>query len=236
MNIFSTLFGTEALSIKETCVLTPFLNKNILDGFRITKQKRGAVYSVGTNGLFSLIHTGIGSTFVGDAVLYLENTPCKNLILFGSCGAVKRTKKLGVGDIVTVKKALCQDSFVDMLLERKTRDIFYPDRNFLAKISSNKLPEVTCLTVGSLKLEEEYLERLRYGSIDIVDMETAAFFAAAEFVRKKAVAILFVTDILKSFPYYNVLKRENRALLKSLTRKASSVVYELIKNSRICEQ
>ena len=228
MNVFSTLFGIEASSIKETCVLTPFLNKNILNGFRINKQKRGAIYSVGENGLFSLIHTGIGSTFMGDAVLYLENTPCKNLILFGSCGAVKKTKKLRVGDIVTVKKALCQDSFVNMLLKRKAKDIFYPDKNLLVKISSHKLQGVNCLTVGSLRLEGEYLECLKYGAIDIVDMETAAFFAAAKAANKKAAAILFITDTVENFPYYIALKKENKNIFKNLSRNASTVVCELI--------
>lgn len=233
MNVFKILFGIETKSLRNTCILTPFITGDILDGFKIGKMSKGVLFSVGSNDMLSLIYTGMGSAFLGDAVLYLKNTKCKNLILFGSCGVVKDNGSLNIGSVVTVERAIAQDSFVNMLLKRKTKDAFYPDRGLLGKVFSFKdkynLEKVSCLTVGSLKLEEEYIDHIKDDSIDIVDMETAAFYAAAKYVEKKAVAILFVTDILKKFPFYVAIKSENREALKNLTNKISKLVYELVK-------
>ena len=57
------------------------------------------LYSAGSNNHFSLIHTGIGPALLGDAVLYLKEAPCKNLILFGSCGAVEEGGNFKIGDL-----------------------------------------------------------------------------------------------------------------------------------------
>lgn len=233
MDIFTTLFGISASKIKNTCVLIPYLTREILEGLKIDKLSRGVLYSAGDNGSFSLIHTGIGSAFLGDAVLHLKTAPCKNLILFGSCGAVREDNSLGIGGIVIVKKSLVQDSFIGMLSRRKTKTLFYPDRNLSNRLLSFKdkysLRNANCLTVSSLKLENQYLKCLKNNSIDIIDMETGPFFAASKSINKKSASVLFITDTLKSFPYYIALNKQNRPLLKNITGNASRTVYELLK-------
>jgi purine-nucleoside phosphorylase len=235
MKAFRSLFGGEASSIRKTCVLSPFITREILQGFRIEKLAKGSLFSLGDNGLFTLIVTGMGALWIGDAVLHLEKTPCEDLILFGSCGALP-DKDFHVGKLTLVEKAFSQDSFVHMLLGEKPDAIFYPNKallnGFLTSQNEDLLKKATCLTVGSLKLEEQYLDTLQDIPVDIVDMETSAFYSAARYAQKKALSFLFVTDVLKTFPYYKSLEKENRANLKNITAKASKTLISIINTTR----
>ncbi|MCK5706227.1 MAG: hypothetical protein KAI43_01145 [Candidatus Aureabacteria bacterium] len=229
MNTFKTLFGIDNSSIKETCVIIPFFSKEILKGFKVDKLNKGMIFSTGCNDIFSLICTGMGSAFAGDAVLHLEDTKCKNIIFFGSCGITKASL-LKRESITIVQKALSKDSFTDMILNKKALDLFYPDKDLL-NILKKALDPVICsnvLTIGSIKLEESYLDRFKDLDCDIVDMETAAVFAAASSINKKAAAILFTTDHIKEFPYYTAFKKENLPIIKETAYKAASTVYKVI--------
>ena len=130
MKEFRSLFGGKPSSVRKNCVLSPFISRDILKVFKIEKLTKGALFSLGDNGLFSLIVTGMGALFVGDAVLHLEKTPCENLILFGSCGGLPE-KGFHTGILTVVEKSFSQDSFVHMLLGKKTEDVFYPNKDLL---------------------------------------------------------------------------------------------------------
>ena len=94
MNKFETLFGVKESTIKSTCIITPFLRKGLLKDFGIKNFSKGKLYSTGNSELLTLICTGMGAALTGDAVLYLNNTSCKNIILFGSCGLTESTKEI----------------------------------------------------------------------------------------------------------------------------------------------
>jgi len=267
MNAFRSLFGTDATGLRRICVLAPFSSREMLKEFKMERCVRGALYSVGDNGLFSLVVTRMGAPFLGDAVLHLEHTPAEYLILFGSCGAVDG-KGFEPGSLVLAEKAFSQDSFVNMLFQRECDSVYYPDEAFLRRFLSCQkeypLKRAACLTVGSLKLEEQYLSALQHDStdqndatnhhdatdhhdainhhdatnhhdvtnhhdaIDVVDMETSAFYAASGYTHKKALSFLLVTDILAKFPYYLAMGAENRKSLRQLTARASDILFELI--------
>jgi purine-nucleoside phosphorylase len=231
MNKFNSLFGIDVSDIKKTCVIMPFISKEAVHAFEIQSLSKGGLYSVGDNGLFTLIHTGVGPTFVGDAALYLEDTRCENIILFGSCGATRDDGGFNIGDIGIVKKALSQDSFTNMLFKRKAEDRLYPDEGFYSALSSpgGGLKEINCLTVGSLKLEQEYLDFIEDNSIDAVDMEAASFFAACKNIKKRGIAVLFATDSLKSLPYYMAMKSTHRPVLNKIVKESSLTLCKLIK-------
>ncbi len=204
--------------MNDLCVITPFLNKEIKEGFQITEMSSGPLYSKGSNDSFSLISTKMGSTFVGDTVLSLAEEPFKQLIFFGACGAARKDKALAVGKLLTAATVQAQDSFINVLQRRPVIDSFQADLDFPS------LPKVNCLSIGSLKLEKQYLETINDSKIDVLDMEAAAFFAAARAIRKKAGAILFVTDILNEIPYYAI----NSAEIKKLTRAAAEQTRAII--------
>ncbi|MBN1621275.1 MAG: hypothetical protein JW871_01640 [Endomicrobiales bacterium] len=229
--MFKTLFGVEPESIKETCVVTPFITKEIISGLQISKTAKGTIYSAGNNDIFSLVVARMGAGFVGDAVLHLKDTKCKKLIFFGSCGAAKETLK--TGDILLVEKSFSQDSFVNMLKEREIKDIFYPDKELFDSILKNgsdlDLTKGKCLTVGSLKLEEGYLKKTNNDEVDVVDMETSAFLYASFCINRKAISVLFVTDIINKYPYYVAMQKQNLDKIKEITLKSSKMLFQIIK-------
>jgi purine-nucleoside phosphorylase len=200
MSEFQRLFALPSSEIKPLCIITPFLSKEITDELHVPKLSKGVLYSSGTGDKFSLITSHMGAGFVGDAVLHLKNTDCKQIIFFGSCGMIQDNPDLKIGDVIMIDKAYNQDSFIQMLSNNPPTDIYYPDKNLADKFSS--LNKASCLTVNSLKLEQEYIKHLTT-KIDVIDMETAAVYAAAQHVGMKSIAVLFITDILGKVPYYD---------------------------------
>ena len=94
MEKFKTLFGMEESRVKNTCIVLPLLRKGILKDLGVKEFSKGRLYSSGNSKLFTVIHTGIGPSLSGDAILHLEKTQCRNIILFGSCGLVKEEKDI----------------------------------------------------------------------------------------------------------------------------------------------
>mgnify|MGYP001611933560 CR=1 FL=1 len=83
----------------------------------------------------------------------------------------------------------------------------------------------------SLKLEEENLGFLKKERIGVVDMECAAFFAAASFIKRKAIAIFYVSDIIGKQPFYSILDSKEKIFLSRSIQKASRLLYNFIKDS-----
>jgi purine-nucleoside phosphorylase len=173
---------------------------------------------------------------VGDAVLYLKETPCQNIILFGSCGGVKSKGGLSVGSLVTPFKCYSNESFTQMLLGKDAeRNIFYANQelfNSFLKVNKNSgLRKVTCSTISSLKLEEEMVDSFIRENIDVVDMECSAFFSASSSAGFKAIALFYVSDIIKIKPFYMNLDPVLKEKLSSSIKKASSLLCEFIKKN-----
>ncbi len=236
-----SLFGIEKSQIKRTCVLTPFLTKGLLDNFQIKKLHRGKPFSSGNNNKssFTLIHTQIGAPFVGDAVLHLKETQCKNIILFGSCGLVKKnltndeTSRFDIGSLVTPTECYSLESFSEILEASKEKNKRFnsslPSKTLLTEFkklqksagASENIAEVKCATFGSFVLEEKYMEYLIKQEIDVMEMECSAFFNAAKHTGKKAIALFYITDILKEQHVFADLKIKDQLKLRSSIKTAS---------------
>lgn len=234
MNKFETLFGLKDSEIKETCILMPMLNKAVMPVFGIEKMKKGKLYASVNTENFTLINTGIGAGFSGDAALYLSETACRKIILFGSCGLVNPESGMRVGSLVMPKSCYSMESFSDMLLKKTDTMIFRPDRkthvSFL-KGSKGAVQEAGCATLGSLKLEEDNLESLLRKNIDIVEMECSSVFSASDIKGLKAIALFYVSDIIKKSPFYSPLNPEDSARLSESIKTAAVLICDFIKNS-----
>ncbi|MFC1508114.1 hypothetical protein ACFL60_00315 [Candidatus Omnitrophota bacterium] len=233
---FEKLFGIEESLIKETCILLPLLKKNVLKYLDVKSLSKGKVYSSGNSGSFSVIHTGMGAPFTGDAALYLEQTQCKNIILFGSCGLVKETKDLKVGSLVTPHKCYSLESFSNMLSEEKgTWRSFSADKDlteiFLKTSGDHSIQKITCATLGSLKLEEDYLEIFEQKNIHVVDMECSSLFSASKHVKKRAMALFYITDIINKKPFYIDLGDKEKTILSSSIKSAATTLCEFIEKN-----
>jgi purine-nucleoside phosphorylase len=211
MTRFEVLFGLKEAQIKRNCVLVPFLQKGILERFRIKNFSRGRLYGAGNSDRLTVIHTGMGAGLVGDAVLYLKGTPCRNIILFGSCGLVSEKDNLSIGSLIVPSRCYAKESFSELLLEPGRRPkIFYPHKKLLEGFLSyakgpNVIQKAACATVGSLKLEEDMANLFFHKGVEIVDMECSAFFCASRRSKFKALAFFYASDIIKVRPFYTSL-------------------------------
>jgi len=233
MNRFETLFGIKESEIKKTCILLPIARKDILARLGIKELLKGKLYNSSNSKYFTVIHTGMGPAFLGDAVLYLDHTQCQNIILFGSCGLVKEEENLDTGSLVMPDKCYALESFSQMLLEeKKDWQALYGDNTLLQSFSkSNNAKKVTCATLGSLKLEEGYVDIFEQKQIQVVDMECSALFSAAKYIKRKAMALFYITDIINKKPFYKKLAPEDKTALLSSIKSASDILCEFIQKN-----
>ncbi|MCK4909902.1 MAG: hypothetical protein KAS70_08380 [Planctomycetes bacterium] len=232
---FQKLFGLDKSEIKETVLLMPLLYKNTLTDFGIKDFSRGLVYSSGHSDTLTLIQVGICAPLLGDAVLYLKETACRNLILFGSCGIIDRNSGLDIGSLVSPKKCYAMESFSDLLTKNKQDwPVFYPAKDLSEKLlaaAPSDIKPVTTATVGSIKLEEDQPEIFQGKDIQVADMECSAFFSAARHIGRRAVALFYATDIVSEKPFYLKLSDRDRSNLLAAVDRASKIICRFVKKN-----
>ncbi len=212
---FKDIFGITRSQLRKTCLLVPVLTKDLLKKLDIQDFKRSNFYACGSNEHTTVIHTLMGPSFVGDAVLHLSESPCANLILFGSCGLVQTTPQLNLGSLVTPYESYAMESFSDLLSE-EPRDFnsSAADNDFLNKflycLRKEEIQAVKCASFGSIALESKHRDYLLKENIQVMDMESAAFFFAAKHTAKKAVALFYVTDIMADQPAFKPLAEKDK--------------------------
>lgn len=236
MTQFEALFGIKKSQVKKNCVILPLLMKGALEGFGIRNFSRARLYGAGFNDDFTLIHSGLGVGLTGDAILHLEDTPCRNVVLFGSCGLVREAPDLNIGSLVTPVDCYAQESFSELLKNKSfSKEALHPDSAMLGRFSDNckgvSVREVTCLTISSLKLEEEMTGLFVKRRIDVVDMECSAFFNAAAFTKIKALALFYASDIILKEPFYLPRTLPQKAAVASAIKNAAGLICELLKKS-----
>jgi nucleoside phosphorylase len=235
MDKFEKLFGIKKSEIKKTCVLLPYVSKKMLECFKIKPLKKGLLYASINNQFFTLIHTRTSAPLTGDAVLYLDQTLCENIILFGSSGLIKDDSGLKIGSLVAPSKSYCLESFTRMLLEKNNCEVLYPDKNLFQKLIASdkkkKVSPVICGSVGSLKLEENYKDFFNQKKIEVVDMEAAAFFSAAKHINRPAIAVFFISDIINKKPFYKDLNRSEATCLSRGVESGVNIICEFIKKN-----
>lgn len=228
MPAFEQLFGIPEEQIQPTCVLTPFLPPGMTEALNIDSLHRGSPFAAGQAPHFTLIHTQIGAPFVGDVVLHLSDSPCRNLILLGACGAVE-DDDLSIGSVVLAESALNLESFSALLTKEP-----HPDQTSHASLDiiaaleplKNQLPKVSCASLGSFYLEETYAEFLKESKIDVLEMQASAFYQSARHILRRAVGIFYVTDILHQRQAFDPLTPAQQAAVAA----AQQRIYRLLNN------
>lgn len=237
MKKFEAIFGIKPDQVQKNCLLLPLVGKELQGAFNAEKFSFGKVYSAAQGAGFTLIRTGMGPGFVGDAVLYLkEETGCENAILFGSCGSVASSNGLSVGSLVAPSICRSNESFSKLLsLSRLSPRFFRPHRglfeDFMKYSKKKGVREIVAATIPSLKLEETMVDAFTRGGIDVVDMECSAFFAASESAGLKVAALFYVSDIINEQPFYIELDPVSKAVLSSSIRNAVTLLCDFIKEN-----
>ena len=206
-DIFKILFGVSPKAVKESCLVMPLLPKKALEYFSARSYIRGKLYGTAQAKNFTLIHAGMHPALVMDVVLYLKESSCKNILLFGSCGLAKERQGFSLGSLVSPFQCLAADSASAILTQPvESLRSYYPEEKFFRSLlkagEPYKLKSTTCLTTASLKLEEERLERWVNRGVEVFDMELAGFFSAASFSGLNACALFYISDIVKNKPFY----------------------------------
>ncbi|MDR3112945.1 MAG: hypothetical protein LBU09_01035 [Endomicrobium sp.] len=169
----------------------------------------------------------------GDAVLQLKNSPCKNIILFGSCGGCA---DVNIGDMLAIDKAYDFESFTDML----ENDPSLPFSKSLienppfkrynaippAKTSVYGIISTNSACVSSLILERNYIDFFKANEIRAVDMESSIVLSAAKAIRAKAFCLFYVSDLVEK-PFGCALKNEEKARVGKARKKLSEIVLRL---------
>jgi len=227
MNTFSKLFGISKNEIKKDVIITPFLNLDYFKSDKDNKRSKGFLFEVINEDYFSVIKTGVGAPFVGDAVLYLEGSACERLYFLGSCGAVT---DLEIGDLVVINKALNLESFTYILNKSLNADFVNIDNNLLNNLYSyyRSIKKAAIASVGSLCLQSSIKDYLVKSNIDVVDMESSAFFSASNKLGLDSLAILYITDIIQDKLFCRDLAKKESDIIKDSRRKAVSLICQFI--------
>lgn len=230
MERFGRLFGSETKEIRQNCVLAPVLIPGMLDSFGIRSLSKGLVYASGQSDELTFIKTPPGALFVGDAVLQLRDTSCRNIYFLGSCGLINRNLGLDIGSVVVPQSAYPMESFSYLLAgQRHEVGLAYPDADLLQKVDSlnQQIARVKCVSFGSLELEEAYLTTLIGLGADVVEMECAALFNAARHINRHAVAILYISDIVGAQWFWQSFSSEDKKSLTEAVSQACLLIKDL---------
>jgi len=230
MELFKKLFGIEAETVQETCIVMPFVTKGILREFNIKKLSRGRLYSSGNGKICTVFHTRVGGVFTGDAILYLSETPCREIYFLGTCGLLQRTPGLKIGSIVSPSRCYAQESFTSLLSDPASPGILTTPDSILYRVLINsggkgEIKEVIGISSGSLKMQPEKREEWQERGVQVVDLESAAFFAAAGHSGFSAAALMVVSDIVEVRPWY---QENTRGFVSGSLQRAARILCEII--------
>lgn len=223
--MFESLFGVKPDRIRKTCILTPFFTKGMTEKLGVHALAKGHPYACADGSSFTLILTRIGPAFAGDCVLHLKETPCENILFLGACGLIQRKDGLDFGSLVIPRQSLSLESFSHLIRHQVPHVplVSRPDAGLMEKfqdaVQEQPLPVVNCASFGSFQLENDYADYLKEKDTDVVEMECSALFEAAGAVNRKALAVLYITDILgEHHPFRGLSEGEQKTLDASVAR------------------
>lgn len=228
MSSFQSLFGVPAETIQSTCILTPFLPKALRTALALPPLKNGNPYATAQGNRFSLIRTQIGAPYVGDAVLYLKETRCKNIIFVGACGALPSVG-LTIGNLIVPADALALESFCQLLTHSSLHPLKITanasmHQQFIEMTPTLLARPMHAASLGSIHLETNYISYLKDYHIDVVDMECAAFLHAATSIHRPAIALLYITDILSQTSPFDIT--QHTTLINTTLNTISKVLFK----------
>ena len=154
------------------------------------------------------IKTGIGAPVFMDALLALGVTKCKNIIFVGSVGSLD--EDIGIGDIVISQYSICGDGASRYIASDtlRNKDVFgtkvEPDKNIFDVMC--RITEKVCnknnvkfhigraFSIDSVFAQYAHIDEILNMGCNVIEMETASAFRAAQIANLKLAAIFSVSD------------------------------------------
>ena len=81
--------------------------------------------------------------------------------------------------------------------------------------------------MGSLTMESSLKEFLINQNIDVMDMECSAFFHAAHYTKKKAMALFYASDILEKKPLFEKNTQEEKFSINEAIKNACKNITQI---------
>lgn len=202
-------FGLDETVVYDALVIAPSYGPNKIikdDSFQITELPssdpcQGYLVEKGTVKL-AWIKTAVGACNLVDYLLICGELQFKKLIFIGSVGALN--EKFGLGDICTPSYSIC-GTLANTYLKDSLKDYVpfervYPDKDYVAQVmelvrnSGYTIKEGIVFCTDSIMMEYTHLDEIKALGADLIEMETATFYAIAKMMEIPAVAILVVSD------------------------------------------
>jgi len=219
---FKDYFGIEKDDMRKNCVLCqsydlPLFSKEAQNGFfvKTAQTEKATVIALKNNFL------------AGDTVLYLKNSKCENIILFGSCGVCGDMES---GDLIMAAKACNLESFSKMLTFEKTPDFVKANEEltaeFYAKFPYEDLISSNSACVSSLALEEQYIDWFKKNAVYAVDMESSIVFSAARAIGVRAACFMYAADHIEKSPVGHELSQNIKNKIAAARKKLAKMVLD----------
>lgn len=154
------------------------------------------------------IKTGIGAPVFMDALLALGVTKCENIIFIGSVGSLD--ENIGIGDIVIPQYSVCGDGASRYIASDTLtgNDCFgskvEPDRqmyNTVCRVTQNVCEQNNVrfhigktFSIDTIFAQYAHIDEILNMGCNVIEMETASAFKAAEIANLKIAAIFSVSD------------------------------------------
>ena len=208
--------NVDADKIQERVIIAPWWEPNVFDnlGNKITVLSESnnfsiKIWEIQADGYkITYIKTGIGAPILTEALLALAGTKCKNVLFVGSVGALDRN--ISIGDIVIPKLSICGDGMSRYLKGKPliSNDPFgessFPDLDFFKKLK--KYTKEICeknnvqwhigktFSIDTIVAQFAHIDEILDIGCNVIEMETAAAFRAANIINVRLAALFSVSD------------------------------------------
>lgn len=230
MGPFQKFFGIPKGRIKTHCIISPLNESSLFSNLKIISQTKGMFFRVVDTPYATIISTQC-NLLVGDCILSLKDSNCQYIYLFGSCGGIGDVR---IGDKILAGSSFALESFSEMLRFKRKLKAYYPAEVLLKRFFSFSKGRISailnCATVSSLSLEESYLNLFLNYKVSCVDMESSIVFSAANYIKRKAIALFYVSDIIPTKPFYRRLNPSERQRLMLSRRELAGLLCDFIRN------
>jgi ASC-1-like (ASCH) protein/purine-nucleoside phosphorylase len=206
-------FGTDIDAVRERVIIAPWWEPAIFPCFAhaalIGTSASMTAWNIPVEACeITYIKAGIGAPLTMDAILALGVTACKKAVFIGSVGSLDRG--IGIGDIVVPAYSVCGDGASRYLYKGllKDKDVFgetaYPDRGMYDALKN--AAETIChkhdvkmhigrtFSIDTLFAQFAHLDEIMGMGCNVIEMETAAAFRAAEIAGIALGALFSVSD------------------------------------------
>lgn len=211
-DICRSTLGVDTAKIRERVIIAPWWVPTIFPGMDaafVNVCESVQVWDVSYEGQeITYIKTGIGAPMVMDMVLVLGVTGCKKAVFIGSVGALD--PGINIGDIVVPEYSVCGDGASRYLQAGllKDNDVFggrvYPDREMFDRLR-NAAEEIggrhdvrvhigRNYSTDTIFVQFAHLDEIMGTGCNVIEMETAAAFRAAEMAGIALGALFSVSD------------------------------------------